>query len=400
MIIYPRRVLSSLAGFLLALWLVVGRWSINRVESENVIPTLMRPRGWAVLGLIVCAAALMVPYPGASNRRLGARVWLAALSAAGFLGYMCVTSFWSPETLSASQKFVDLVQVLLVLAATLVIAVRGDLESVTRSLIKGVVVLTILLAGTGLMAALHGDGERLAVLGGGPNVFGRLMGLLAVWGSIRFAQRNAPIPAVLAVAAIALLILSGSRGAMVSVVVAVAFGQLVASPGKRLAVSALLGLGILAVIGLTPLGDAVVDMFRLRVLELTIGEGNLAHRGEIYRLAMDRGLRYPVLGCGLGSFVSTGWPYAHNLFLEAWSEGGIVGVLLVLASVVSGLTAILRDAGEERAMLKGWFVLIVVAAQFSGDIFDSRAIFILPLLALASERTGTPAAVAAMRRAP
>jgi O-antigen ligase len=378
---YPRRIFSAMAGFLLAFWLVVGRWSLNRIDADAAIPTLLRPRGWAVVGLVCCAIALLVPYAGSVNRRLGTRVWSPAIVAFLFLSYMCLTAFWTPEATEASQKLVDLVHILLVVVATVIIGMRGDATLLVRVLIRSVIAVTITLAAAGILAALQGDGQRLAVLGGGPNVFGRLMGLLAVWASVRFSQRMRPMPAILAVASVGLLALSGSRGAMISVLVAVVVGQVAATPGKRLAVSGLLVLVVLGVLGLTPLGDSVAEMFKLRFLQLTLGEGYLAHRDEIYRLALDRGLERPIAGWGLASFVSTGWPYAHNVFLEAWSEGGLIGLVLAMASALSGLLAILRDQSEERAVLLGWFVLIVVAAQFSGDIFDSRAMFVLPLLA-------------------
>jgi O-antigen ligase len=99
------------------------------------------------------------------------------------------------------------------------------------------------------------------------------------------------------------------------------------------------------------------------------------------------GLEDPLIGAGLSAFsIRTGDVYPHNVFLEIFAEGGCIGLLLFLAML--GATGLMfwqhRDTLNTAAVAA--FVLILVASQFSGDLYDSRGLFLFPILAIV---TGT-----------
>jgi hypothetical protein len=197
-----------------------------------------------------------------------------------WLGFSLLAITWAPDLVLAQEQAVDLALLLAVALALHRLTLGGHVEQLAASLRLGLLVLLF-----GLMAAAMAGGlggGRLAVLGGGPNVFGRNMGLLcvlalehALFGERQGgAGRRLPLWVTAACFAAGLVALSGSRGAMIASFVAVSVLLLLgrARLGRRLAV--LLGLvGVfMALLLFTPLGVQVIESFSSRVLDLLLGE--------------------------------------------------------------------------------------------------------------------------------
>lgn len=95
----------------------------------------------------------------------------------------------------------------------------------------------------------------------------------------------------------------------------------------------------------------------------------------------------PLTGIGAGGFQSVGTlarppeDYPHNMFLEVWSELGLLAVVVLAASIVAVLVALWRGAWRlpHGAALQLLYVVIAVllfnlfAAQVSGDLNENRA---------------------------
>jgi O-antigen ligase len=92
---------------------------------------------------------------------------------------------------------------------------------------------------------------------------------------------------------------------------------------------------------------------------------------------------HPIRGAGAGAFSAvdpvTKWP--HNIFLELWSELGIVAVVTVAAAIVVALVGLFRAAwrlpenGREQQLayiLLAVFVFNAVTVQVTGDINQNR----------------------------
>jgi O-antigen ligase len=256
--------------------------------------------------------------------------------------------------------------------------------------------MLLLLLALMAMAIVGGlGGGRLAVLGGGPNVFGRNMGLLcllalehALFGERRSGATGRRLPVWITIACISagLVALTGSRGAMIATFVAVSVLLLLgrARLGRRVAV-------LLAVVGVfialllfTPLGVQVIESFSSRVLDLLLRERYVSSRDLIYVFALEDGANSPVIGHGLASFAATTpWPYAHNIVLDAWYETGAIGVLL-LGLYLGRSTRVLLSLGSRgRELWIGMSTMILVGAQFSGGRYDARALLVFAAIALA-----------------
>ncbi len=118
-----------------------------------------------------------------------------------------------------------------------------------------------------------------------------------------------------------------------------------------------------------------------------VSNGRTALWGDAWRDFGD----HPLTGIGTGSFAHTNpiGIYPHNAFLEAASELGLPGLLLVgglvaLAFVHVG-RAWRRSAGEDRthaALVGGYLAAAAVNAQFSGDFPTNTALWLGAGLAL------------------
>lgn len=374
----------TLAGVLVGLFLASGRWSLARLFGEDSSMTF-EPRLWLVAALLALAFA---PHGHPLSRlSIGARGMLTAWLS--FLGYHVVSSAWAPDLAFAGAKALEL---------ALVAGVLGSIARL-RGLVDGAELSQMLWrtlgAVYGLFAALAllgttGDG-RLSVLGGGPNVFGRNMAMLSLLciDAVIARRRTALAGGGVAVGGM-LVLLSGSRGAILAVVVGVAvllwarrikLGRL-AQAGLVLAVAAVLAAMF------TDAGQAAVHMFRERVIRLTLEQEHDSGRSWIYKQAIELGLSSPVCGDGLAGFPARGFfVYPHNMFLEAFAEGGLVGVALLTWAVVLGLRLVVRRPVEVRALDLAAFAASLSCAQFSGDFFDARGAMIFALVA-ALQTTG------------
>jgi hypothetical protein len=375
---------ERLAGAALALYLISGSWSIARVAGVEPSP-LWEPRAWSV-ALLVLLALL----PGA---RVARSTRSAVTPEVAWLGFTMLAITWAPDIELARDHAVDLTLLIAVALALYRFSFGGQMERLAESLRISMLVLLLAL----LITAVGGgfNSGRLAVLGGGPNVFGRNMGLLCILALERalFGDRGQPggrrrlliWVGIICVTA-GLITLTGSRGAMISTFLAraVLFFLGRARLGRGLTIM-LIAVGLfVALLLFTPVGTQVIESFSFRVLNLLIGERYVSNRDNIYVIALEGGALSPVTGHGLASFpASTLWPYAHNIVLDAWYETGAVGVALLGLYLARSTRVLIGLGSRGRELWIGLAVLILVSAQFSGGRYDSRALLVFAAIALA-----------------
>lgn len=151
-------------------------------------------------------------------------------------------------------------------------------------------------------------------------------------------KEHFPLATLLTVVPISALILSGSRGGIVSFAFELGvLGLLVRTQrraeGPRMATLAIAALAAVALIVWLGAGKAIE-----RFSELRSGEVTLARRISMFRGAFHILLDHPVRGCGLGTLVSV-YPryetlydgklvdHVHNDYVEALAETGFLGGL-------------------------------------------------------------------------
>jgi O-antigen ligase len=122
-----------------------------------------------------------------------------------------------------------------------------------------------------------------------------------------------------------------------------------------------------------------------------VGEGEEATDGSVegrvksYDYALEMFNSRPFIGYGTGSFAvipartdsdMRGFEYPHNLFLQAASEFGVVGILLIGALVVTAIRRGMRLASD-----RAWLAVLCLAvfltlgALVSNGIVDNRTMW-------------------------
>src|SRR4051794_38832752 len=97
--------ISQVFGFLLAMYFLVGRWSMERLDGTlGDESPLQQPRVWIVAML---AGWALIAVSGRAKKQV--RTPLTSIDAAIclFLGYMVVAALWSPNSELAYDKAVE-----------------------------------------------------------------------------------------------------------------------------------------------------------------------------------------------------------------------------------------------------------------------------------------------------
>jgi hypothetical protein len=375
-----------LAGMMLALYLVSGNWSVARIIDVEPL-AIYQPRVWAVSLLVLLSIV------GGHQARPRPSTLIAELI---WFGFTALSILWAPNLELAQVQVIDVGLLVAVALAVHRLTKTGDVERLADSLRLNLLVIYFALAGIAVAGGL-GSG-RLAVLGGGANVFGRNMGLLCVFALERalFPDHRQPgrrqrvlLWSAVACVAAGLVTLSGSRGCVIATSVAAAVLLSFGRVGFQRKLAVLLGVfGLfLALLLFTPVGALVIESFSHRVVKLLLGERYVSGRDQLYVVAIEGGFARPILGQGIAAFAAnTPWPYCHNIVLDAWYETGAIGVLLVGVYFSQYARLQLRLGSRGREL---WIVaatLIFVASLFSGGRYDCRGLFTFAALALALPR--------------
>lgn len=127
-------------------------------------------------------------------------------------------------------------------------------------------------------------------------------------------------------------------------------------------------------------------------LLLSLGDELQRSRLDVWEAGVAQANSAGLIGHGIGSFPVSpaGDSYAHNLGLEAIGEGGLLlGVLLILL-----ILAFVWRAWRSGDVYRVVSVFFLACAMVSGDLYNSRFIFVFAILALhsPSEPATTPSA--------
>ncbi len=242
-------------GILLALYLLTGRWSPARIfDLEPSI--LYEPRLWATFGLAL-VALLPAPRLGRSIPHVRGALGVVALQLV-YLGFAMTSVAWAPEFDDALEEAANAMLMFVAVASLYRLCRTVDPRALNEAIWRS---LTSVLVALALIAIVGGLGtSRLAILGGGPNIFGRNMGLLCVIGLFFAMRKGSRSPwAIVSTVAAALVVLSGSRGAMVATAAALVSLMFMGRHGlsrRLLALGVFVSIGLL-VVGYTELGASV-----------------------------------------------------------------------------------------------------------------------------------------------
>ncbi|GAA4947310.1 O-antigen ligase family protein [Actinoplanes utahensis] len=373
---------------------LAGRFVLTRVGLE--VPLLNDVRVPLYIGLMLCILL--------ESHRIGPRAATGGyclLPIMGLFGYQLLSAVWAPSHAVTGPMSADIVAVAFLVFVYYVLA-RWDSDHVTRVTLECCHIAAwvyFLAASTGRG---HAPGGRWAALGGGPNVFVRVM-ILGVITSLYLYVRSGDklrwligIPAFLFGA-----VASGSRGGMAALAITGVIALIAIRPRprwERIARPAGL-LVLLSLMVIVTAGPMIAGFVQSRFIEATVGQGYTSDRDVLFAWALRLFWQHPLLGTGINGFhaiadLGEGERYVHNLPLSVAAEGGFVGMFLLGLAWFTLWHAYLR-AQRRRPCLSARTaaycgIFIGATSLFSGDYFDARLMWIL--LVLAAIRTASPRA--------
>ena len=380
----------SIMGALTALFLLMGRWSPFRPEinwDELIIfPLYIELRLYLIATMLVCGLSFAHRLP-----RGAGRLSLSFLCLMLFLFIGIASGFGTPQPGVLLEYFARKQADFILLALALpVIYFYSASRDFNREVWRWMYIVTVTLLIIGLVSLVQGvEDGRLAILKGGPNIYGRLMGLLVIAAAARyFTEKRLITPSgiVLALAGLVLLT-SGSRGAVAAIAITAALGIFMVgrSPMKVLLLLGAAAFGMLLIL-FPPL--EVFELIRERYIVLTFEEQYVAYRDVLFDLSLDAIRERFWLGHGLAGFSAfePNQVYPHNLVLELWTEFGLVGIMLAL--VVPTIAILVRVLGSNSEDHRNTFafIFLLAATMFSGDFYDSRGVYVFAFLILGQAR--------------
>lgn len=383
---------DNILAALVAAFMLVGRWSPFRTDQYADILSQSAPltefRTWIAAAILLFGTAYF------RSIQQGGNISPSLVGMVTFLVIALLSGFLAtdhPNEIYLHRKIFDIIILLIVLPIISAYSLRREFVELFWGWI---IVLGSILMVLGLAALVAGNttfgGYRLAVLGGGPNVYGRIMVLtaIAIGYQLISARRWLAFRSALLATALALSVAAGSRGVLLALMGTATVAVL--SHWKQLlrlrAVKYILAFTLVSLIPLILIGRELFPIIEYRYLFLTFDEGYTSGRDMIFRLAIDQFLANPVFGAGLAGFSYVSYlNYPHNLILEILTGFGVFGLFILLVPILvdfawRGGWRCFRYAPRETLALS----FIFFASMFSGDLYDSRGVFVFILMAVQS----------------
>lgn len=247
--------------------------------------------------------------------------------------------------------------------------------------------------------------NRITLIGTGMITFGRFYGLATIIGfESYFAYRNMKSRLryvyLLGVVLIAVsLFLTGTRGALVSLIVA--FGFYVAFFAPISLRKKVLTIFMLLVVSGVILLFAQKGIAKYRILAINLAGSSVKFRLIMWKEAIKIFVQNPVFGIGTGgSSIDMGQfllgTYPHNMLLEVLAEQGLIGLILFMGLVFGAVKTFIwlfhQDEKTRRVagLCLSLFIYTFVSAMFSSTIGGNKEFFLLIAIieGLATEKRG------------
>jgi len=383
-------------GIILAVYILSGRWGFGRLIGEEAVESYSGVI-YEIRFYVVLMAAVFAALPRGVNVRPlhGPVVKKFTIALFLFFFYVAIAALWAPDAELAAGKAYEVI-----LAAIVTLSLYRAFSTADTAVLRDyfwytAVFITGILSIGGIYKIATLELSRLAVLGGGPNVFARLMGFLLI-GSLYLWRRGGRTHYWTTVIVISgmLTLLSGSRGSSIALVFSVFAFFMV----ERIRISRIVTLAIAAgligfiILSYTSAGDFVQETYHSRFADLLIEQQYGAGREDLYLSAYTLGMENPFFGAGLAAFPALKLgSYPHNFFLEVFSETGMFGLGIILLIFFFFAVKMWKGMKTFDGASVSAFVLILTASQFSGDFYDSRGIFVFLLMSFLPKDHAVPA---------
>ena len=350
------------------------------------------PSGAKILGAVLVGSGLVAVLAGHRVRMLSPpmvmRVVITLLSALSF--------FWSinqEDTLTGIWRLAQML-IFVLLIWEFAVAYTDHLWIFRAFLIGMVVPMAMALVAFRSASRLEIEGGERFTGGGHDLNYLAYMCSVAVMFCIYLATNAHPLDRFLrwyywgfAVWVALQAVLTGSRGGMLSLVIAGVFSMLVAGVGRRRVVAVVQVLAALAVIYI--LVKLFVPAELLSRVTLSGGEGTSLEddpRIKIWRAGLTGFTKSPIIGVGLEGFltiteqVTDKRSAPHNTFISVLVEMGIVGLLLYLAYVALLFRSAWRLPRREKWLWTGMLWIALLNSMTCGSQRDRFTWFVYAMV--------------------
>jgi len=374
------------------LLLLAGQYSLDRLDPRLDFASDLGQLNWSLFFFSLLAAV-------AVNRGVkGARIWtkkgkMFLVTVVALHLYLALSILWAPAPQDAFRDILLLVLLAAIVAlAPFVFGWRP--EKAMAFLFRLCVVAAGLYAIAGMSEHWWENG-RMAVFGGGPNIFARVMSSGIICATYLW-NRTGQLPWLAAIPpCFGGLVLSGSRGGMVAFVCSYVFFLVLTLRKTRawLVKWSLLG-GLLILLAMSDYGVRILrPVLTGRFMVYTVQQKQYGERDQYAAAAWQLFRVSPIFGMGIDGFKElsgTGAVYAHNLELAVASEGGGIGLFFLLLSGLALVAGRRAPKSLEHLTALSLAVFYFGASQFSGGFYDCRWLWVLGALYLLPVTTREP----------
>ena len=279
-------------------------------------------------------------------------------------------------------------------------------ENVQKLIDYSFAFLSILMA-LGCVKAIISPG-RLAVFGG-PNGYYKFALFFEAICFVRFMEQEKKIYLLFACIGIALSLLTGSKGAIISLCLIIPLeywyffagkGRLLTGFSKKLFVLLLIVFSaVLALMVVKSLFPSIAVTVERAISLFTSDDASqitsVNAREGLLALSWHYFLESPIIGKGAMYLkfdtlhTSDPQPYAHNVFFEMLGEQGIIGfilLLIILLTLLKGFKKRYLVNDRLYFLLYMAFLVYFLGAQFSGNILDSKVFLLYSMVIIIYKR--------------
>jgi|SRR5690554_1608217 len=269
------------------------------------------------------------------------------------------------------------------------------IKSLMLSFVLSIVLMSILLMfGIGLGQEFEEGVSRITFFENNPNTVGVLAGLAIVFSlyfilnPIQTFQKKGALVLLALPGFVNLLLLSGSRGALLTTALSVIIMMVMnkSTPFKRL-----LQIGLLIVASSYFLDKLMESELMYKRITQSIEEGNTAGRGEIWEDVVEIWSNKPFLGHGATGFETEmtilygGRKDAHNLFLYILVTTGFVGISIFLYFLFFHIKKALQKLKQGDILKIIILVFYLTTVVKSGGVINNKLMWLLLAIIISAE---------------
>lgn len=377
--IFPMGTIALFIGFIMML---SGRFSLGRLSVGLDFLDIR----WVIFaaGLLIASLWIAAEKPIPHQKFLTSGTLFFII----WVLWMILTIGWAPSGVAIAVEAENFI--LLGLSILLISLIVRRNSSTEIHLLWWFVLLAAVMYFGGAISQGPTEFGRYSAFGGGPNVFVRVMVLGSI-ASLALSVGKGRWWVILISPVFALgAVLSGSRGGVLSaiVIIIVAGVPILRRLGWKKGILLAIPSAIIVVSTPVLLGAQEVATMYQRYIVGPIIEGDASSRDVLAERALGLFAENPIFGAGLGA-VANASPtgerglHAHNLILSTVAEGGIVGLVFLLASLGCFLLTFykLRPLTNDALFSIVAAIYVLGATFFSGDYYDSRFVWFFLLIA-------------------